>query len=124
MKSQWKSLIKWHKAYEFTSDYSRPASAWISRLYRKNTGTDSESVRGGHWKYIYDREFEEVLFHLSEDPTETVNFATNYPERIEFFRKELLQRLAETPPPSPREWVYQKLNHTDNLNPQSCVQGK
>jgi phosphoglycerol transferase MdoB-like AlkP superfamily enzyme len=49
-------------------------------------------LRDGRWKYIYDIDStRSKLFDLESDPAERKNFATDFPDRVQFYRHHLLQ---------------------------------
>jgi arylsulfatase A-like enzyme len=57
---------------------------------------DRYMLRTRKWKYIENAEDQTVeLFDLEADPAELQNLAKHQPERVEAFRKSVLDRLAE-----------------------------
>jgi arylsulfatase A-like enzyme len=83
-----------------------------------------ELLTDGTWKYIfYSFSGKESLYNLVEDPFEQQDIAGSNQDKIMQFRHLLLRRKASTPPQNPPEWVYQKINDTDEPNPNRCHHG-
>jgi len=75
----------------------REALFWHYPHYHGSAWTPGAAIRMGDWKLVefYDPARTE-LFHLSQDPGEERNVATEYPEKAAALRQALLKMQAET----------------------------